>query len=558
MCQESVEGFFHFFERVEIVPFAWQDARPMNPAIFHRPANRWLMQFILFAVCLIGGSLYGAGGHEAAPAAPFPIPLSEYHDDHVDSLWARLEGRVKREPFNLIATILFGCAILHTFLAGQFLKIAHRIEEQHHRDLEKQGIKPKEGRPEPVSFRATLFHFLGEVEAVFGIWIVPLFIALIAMHGWGTVTSYVDHLPFAEPIFVVVIMAMAATRPVIKFAEKITGLAASLGGGSLTAWWFSILTLLPILGSFITEPAAMTIAAMLLGQKIYALNPSRNFKYATLGALFVAVSVGGTLTHFAAPPVLMVAGKWGLTTSTMLVHFGGKAVAAILTFNILLFFVFRKELASLDGKQKLRQEREAASGLEDEDEPVPAWITLFHLLFLAWTVFTLHNPPLVVGGFLFFIAFTVATLHHQYQLQLKGPVLVGFFLAGLVVHGTLQSWWIAPILSELGEFPLFLGATVLTAFNDNAAITYLASLVPAFDPAQAADIHQAHHLQYSVLTGAVTGGGLTVIANAPNPAGQSILARFFSGGISPLGLFLGALVPTIIVSLYFVLIHSFN
>jgi Na+/H+ antiporter NhaD/arsenite permease-like protein len=125
--------------------------------------------------------------------------------------------------------------------------------------------------------------------------------------------------------------------------------------------------------------------------------------------------------------------------------------------------------------------------------------------------------------------------------------LVGFFLAGLVVHGGLQGWWIEPVLSRLGEKPLFFGAAVLTAFNDNAAITYLATLVPGF----------SEEMKYAVVAGAVVGGGLTVIANAPNPAGQSILGRFFPDGISPVKLFLGALLPTVIVGAAFLLLKSF-
>ena len=61
--------------------------------------------------------------------------------------------------------------------------------------------------------------------------------------------------------------------------------------------------------------------------------------------------------------------------------------------------------------------------------------------------------------------------------------------------------------------------------------------------------------KYSLVAGAVTGGGLTVIANAPNPAGQSILGRFFPEGVSPLGLFLGAAAPTAFVTLCFLLLQ---
>jgi Na+/H+ antiporter NhaD/arsenite permease-like protein len=143
-----------------------------------------------------------------------------------------------------------------------------------------------------------------------------------------------------------------------------------------------------------------------------------------------------------------------------------------------------------------------------------------------------------IGGFLFFLAFHMATAHHQHEVSLRGPILVGFFLAGLVIHGGLQGWWLAPIISSLEKWPLFIGATILTSFNDNAAITFLASQVPGLDA----------QLKYAVLAGAVTGGGLTVIANAPNPAGQALLGKFFGDGISPGKLAASALLPTIIVA----------
>jgi hypothetical protein len=368
---------------------------------------------------------------------------------------------------------------------------------------------------------------------------VVLFVTIFFWFGWDHVTGYVDHVNFAEPLFVVVVMAIAATRPVVKAAETVAGLVARLAGGSPAAWWLAILFLLPPLGSFITEPAAMTIAAMLLSQKFYALEPSTRFKYATLGLLFVNISVGGTLTHFAAPPVLMVASAWKLDVSAMWSTYGWKALVGIALSNALTFAVFRSELAALRDRARAR---ELAEATRPADEPVPPWVTAVHLAFLAFTVLSLHHPPLVIGCFLFFLAFTTATGHHQYDLSIRGPLLVGFFLAALVVHGGFQQWWIAPVLSSLGELPLFVGAIALTAFNDNAAITYLASLVPGL----------AEPVRYAVVAGAVAGGGLTVIANAPNPAGQSILARFFPDeAVSPVSLAVAALTPTLIVGACF-------
>jgi hypothetical protein len=379
------------------------------------------------------------------------------------------------------------------------------------------------------------------VEAVFGIWAIPLLLSAVVMKGWPSVEGFVADVHFTEPMFVVVVMAIASTRPVLSFAENCMGSVAKLGGKTPLAWWFAILTVGPLLGSFITEPAAMTICALLLARHLYELDPSPRLKYGTLGLLFVNVSVGGTLTHFAAPPVLMVAGKYGWGLAFMLRNFGWKAAIAVIVSTTLFAFFFRREFADLAGRKNAR----LADPVERPSERVvPGWIVATHILFLGWTVFTAHTPALFVAGFLYFLAFTQATAPHQNPLNLRPPLLVGFFLAGLVVHGTLQAWWIAPLLARLDVGPLFAGATILTAFNDNAAITYLASLVPGFTP----------EMKYAVVAGAVAGGGLTVIANAPNPAGQSILSRYFPDGILPIGLLLGALVPTLVVVLAFLLL----
>ena len=83
--------------------------------------------------------------------------------------------------------------------------------------------------------------------------------------------------------------------------------------------------------------------------------------------------------------------------------------------------------------------------------PVPAWLTAVHLLFMAWTVINSHYPALFIGGFLIFLGFAKATAAYQSRIELKAPLLVGFFLGGLVIHGGLQAWWIAPVLASLGE-----------------------------------------------------------------------------------------------------------
>lgn len=479
----------------------------------------------------------GLSAAEVAPADSLPRPLESYGDPAGAGIGEILRARAAAEPFNVVATVIFILAVLHTFAAGKFRHWAHVVEERHAaRRLARSPATDNnaDDRPDEVSFGGQILHFLGEVEAIFGIWVIVLVGAIVAFKGLGTAVHYIgETVNFTEPMFVVVIMALASTRPVLKFAERCMRMVAGLGGGRPVAWWFSILTIAPLLGSFITEPAAMTIGALLLSKQFFALQPSGRLKYATLGLLFVNVSIGGTLTHFAAPPVLMVAAAWGWDLMYMFTHFGWHAITGIVFANVLYWLVFRKELGALGAA------REDAA-----EEPVPAWVTGVHLLFIAYTVWALHHPALFIGGFLFYLAFAQATAHHQSRVDLKGPLLVGFFLAGLVIHGGLQAWWIQPVLGSLGEVPLYAGATILTAFNDNALITYLATLVPGF----------SEELKYAVVAGAVTGGGLTVIANAPNPAGQSILQKHFENGVSPLGLFLGALAPTLVVVFSFMVL----
>jgi hypothetical protein len=474
---------------------------------------------------------------DAPLAAAFPRPLSDYPVLEGVSLLQMLSSRIELEPFNAIATAIFLFAILHTFAAARFASLAHRVQHRHDERAR------AEGRAAAPSVVAELLHFLGEVEVVFGLWAVVLLVALTSYHGWETAKHYLnDTVNYTEPLFVVVIMTLASTRPIVGLAEGALRQVSNAGGGTPAAWWAAILTIGPLLGSFITEPAAMTICALLLARQFFDLRPGTRLKYATLGLLFVNVSIGGTLTHFAAPPVLMVARIWDWDLAFMLGHFGWRAALAIVLSNAVYFLVFRRELMAMSTRppvadiERPEGEAEGATLL-----PAPAWVTMAHLLFMGWTVFTAHYPALFLGGFLFFLGFARATVSYQSLIALKTPLLVGFFLAGLVIHGGLQGWWIAPVLGSLANTPLFLGAAFLTAFNDNALITYLATLVPSLD----------EPLKLAVVEGAVVGGGLTVIANAPNPAGQALLGRFFGGAVFPLGLMTGALPPTLIAAIVF-------
>jgi predicted cation transporter len=420
----------------------------------------------------------------------------------------------------VLGTVLFACAVIHTFMVSKFEHLAHKYRKG--------------------SVASEFFHFLGEVEAVFGIWAAIFFGVYVGFQGFaqydashhviGGALNYLETRNFTEPAFVFVIMCMAATRPVIILAESmIKKIAHLMPLPQRMGFYISALIVGPLLGSFITEPAAMTVTALILLDYYYNEEMSQKFKYATIGLLFVNVSVGGTLSHFAAPPVLMVAAKYGWGFKFMITHIGYKAAIAVVINTLIIAFMFKKEL---HGHLKVKEPH------QNEMKPT-WWIYLIHIVFLALVVYTAHHVVFFMALFLFFLGFINVTGEYQDTLKLKESLLVGFFLAGLVTFGKMQEWWLQPTLSGLGDLTLFLGATGLTAITDNAALTYLGTFVDLTDSQK-----------YNLVAGAVTGGGLTVIANAPNPAGFGILKKSFGpDGINPLYLLAGALFPTFVVIL---------
>lgn len=407
------------------------------------------------------------------------------------------------------AAAIFAVAVLHTFSTKYFLQQAHK--SRHH---------------------AGLWHLLGEVEVVFGFWALVL-VALIALAaGQPAAIGYLEGQNFSEPLFVFVILTIAGTRPVLLSVQNLVSrVAAALPIATQLVAYFLCLALIPLLGSFITEPAAMTLAALMLRERLYTQVISREMKYLTLGVLFVNVSIGGVLTPFAAPPVLMVAERWGWDMAFMSSVFGWKAACAVALNAGVLTLWFRKELKALPER--------AAPAMK-----IPLPVMAVHYAFLAATVWFAHYPVVFMGLFLFFLGFTEAYKHYQDRLMLREGLLVAFFLAGLVVLGGKQQWWLQSALAGMDRNVLFWGATTLTAITDNAALTYLGSLVQGLSDGA----------KYALMTGAVTGGGLTVIANAPNPAGFAILKEYFDDqAISPLGLFAAALLPTLVAAGFFLL-----
>ncbi|HEU5295752.1 MAG TPA: putative Na+/H+ antiporter [Burkholderiaceae bacterium] len=407
-------------------------------------------------------------------------------------------------PIEVVGAVLFAVALLHTFSTKFFERMAHR-------------------RPD----HAGVWHMLGEVEVVFGFWAMVLVMVMLATQGKTQATDYLDSRDFTEPMFVFAIMVIAGSRAILQLARSaVHQVSRPLPLTDGMSFYLVALSLVPLLGSLITEPAAMTLAAMMLRERVFSVGSvSQRLKYATLGVLFVNVSIGGTLTPFAAPPVLMVAAKWNWDLAFMLTHFGWKSALAVCANALGATLLFHRELAALPGNS----ERAMAA--------LPHWVSLLHVLFLAGVVVFAHHPPVFMGLFLFFMGFAGAYPRFQDRLILREGLLVALFLAGLVVLGGQQRWWLEPLLRGMDANTVYFGATALTAITDNAALTYLGSLVEGL----------SEEFKYALVAGSVTGGGLTVIANAPNPAGFAILrGHFDDDAIHPLGLLAAALPPTLV------------
>lgn len=416
-----------------------------------------------------------------------------------------------------LAAGLFALALIHTFAAKQFERLSHRYPRH-----------------------AGLFHLLGEVEVVFGFWAIVLVLSMALLQDGASALAYAESRNYTEPLFVFVVMVIAASRPVLELVMRAIATLARwaplprLLPKPLVSAWLG-LAAVPLLGSLITEPAAMTIAALMLAPTVFGAGVPERIKYFALGTLFVNVSIGGTLTSYAAPPVLMVAATWQWDSAFMLANFGWKAALAVLVNATVAAALLRPHLKDLRGDD---------AGLPAGRRPVPFTIAAVHLAVLAGVILTAHHPVAFIALFLLFLGFSQAYARHQDPLILKEALLVAFFLAGLVVLGGLQRWWLQPIVSSLEPLALFFGALALTAITDNAALTYLGAQITGISDAA----------KYMLVAGAVAGGGLTVIANAPNPAGVALLRRGFAdSSIGAGGLLLGALLPTAVAALAFLL-----
>ncbi|MCH9627793.1 MAG: hypothetical protein S4CHLAM2_14370 [Chlamydiales bacterium] len=424
--------------------------------------------------------------------------------------------------FQIFSTLIFALAVVHTFLTPTLYSYSQKLGA-------KKRLYPRRWRH--YHFLSEIFYLISEVEVVFGIWLVPLLVASTLIRGWDVTLEYVNTRSYTHALYITVILVVIGSRPIITFAETILEKIARLGKDTPAAWWWTIVTIGPLLGALIKEPAAMALSAILLSKKFYPYYPSRRFQYATLGLLFANISVGGMLTTFSSRALFIVADRWDWDWTYMLVRFGWKEFVGMLIATGLYYILFRKEFQKERFPKKL-----PALEKEEAENPTPVWITVIHVIFVGLIVITGETAPLFLGVFLLFLGFWKATPFYQTPLHLRAAILVGFFFASLIIHGELQGWWIIPLMESLNHFGAMMVSFVLSAFIDNAVVSYLTLDIPHFDDLK----------HYLVVSGAMCAGALTVIANAPNPVGHAILRPSFQGKIAYFPLFLGAMGPALI------------
>ncbi len=419
-----------------------------------------------------------------------------------------------------LATLFFVVALVHTFLIPVIARVTSTLQK------------------DSVAYK--VLHLLSEVELIFAFWALIFLMAWIFREGTEPISQFMVNLNISEPLFILCIVLMASVKPVLQFVKRALVIIAIS-----VAKFFKIplvicqiailLTLGPLLGSVITEPAAMTLAGLLLLQMFKDVEIDTKFLYAVLAVLFVNVSIGGALTHFAAPPILMVARIWQWDFLTVFRNLGFACIIAVTVNTAILVVYYKKHILQL-------------RPLNAEPTAIPPWITIGHVVLIALSVFFLHQPKVLILLLILFVGFVQLTRTFQEKLRWKEASFVALFLTGLLVLGTFQRWWLEPVISDLGEKIIFFAAVALTAVVDNAALTYLGAQVPNLSKAA----------QWALVSGALAGGGLTILANAPNPIGFALLNPLFPlRTLSSAKLFAAAAIPTAVAVVSFIVFGSF-
>ena len=406
------------------------------------------------------------------------------------------------------ALFCLAAATLHSFSVNKIERIAR---------LSKQN-----------SFLQLFLHWMAEIEFAFAFWALAFLGCIFFSQTLTTTQEWFSQNSFREPFFVLIIMLIASTSSILCLSENLlVRIAKILPLPKAYGFYWLTLILGPLLGSFITEPAAMTVTALLLHQNLFSKTKNQKLIYSITACLFVNISIGGTLTSFAAPPVIMISKIWNWDSLYLFQHFGWKSILAIFLNTSLTLLFNQKEL-----KRILADSPRSTQVLPALQLSITS-LTLFFLLIFIILFSHVWLALFTAFLILLFLNFIPTACPFKW----KESFAVSVFLASLVILTTDQNWWLEPILNSLQNFSLFCSTTLLTGFIDNAAITALAGKVTSLTLAS----------KTAILAGSVAGGGLTLIANAPNPAGYSLLKSNFGPlGINPILFFFYALFPTLI------------
>lgn len=461
--------------------------------------------------------------------------------------------------FQKISLIFFIIALIHTFLAPLLLRFK----------LFKKGV----------------LHYLTEVEFVFPFWAMLFCLSLLYKYSYNFTADYLKEISFIEPIFVWVMLLICSCKPLLEGVKFITQMLAEFLNRKLNLlnfkkinlksenpeipktshfnaiYFFLILCFVPLLGSIITEVAAMTLAAMML--KPYFKQMGQKFAYLAITTLCLNISIAGAITTFAAPPVLMVANKWGWDLAFMLENFAWRAFLAVPINAGLLLYFFRKRIAEIDLTHLRAAAIANSTSMNSKNinlqatnsnnvpvlyfSPIQAFnrkMFFLYALFLVATIILQHSLlGLAIVFALFLSSHAFFKIYHQ-QLLLKEASLVALFLSGLMVLGKAQAWWVQAFLAGLSPHEIFATGFGLSIVMDNAAITYLASLLP----------NLSTEVQYKIVAAALTAGGLSILANAPNLLALGLLKKYFKGQkISHLNWFIYAIPSTLVAVFFFLL-----
>ncbi len=410
---------------------------------------------------------------------------------------------------NIVSLVVLILAIFTTFFYGYFVTMSNRYK-----------------------IHSRFFHLISEVEVIFFIWAIFLVVTLCFLQGKDLTFEYINDLKFIEPIFMFCIMIISSSNPITEFFNKLVVVFSRLMPINLaSALLFTTLCVIPLIGSIITEPAAITLAALFL-KRYFFYSISHKLRYAILAVLLVNISVGGTLTNFSSPPVLMIANVWNWDFKFMLVNFSYKAILTTMVNSLIVIVVFRKQLSVINiNLDKL-----------SSDKIIPKFIMALNLLFIFLLVVFAHDLVIFLSVFVIFLGLHYCYPQYSSNLLIKPSLSVACFLCALIVIGGKQAWWLKSLISYVSDDASFFVALALSSFMDNAAITYLASTLKNISSV----------FKYNVVAGAVSAGGLTVIANAPNLIAINMLQNFFyNQRISHWKLFIFSLVPTAIAILFF-------